>query len=133
MCYITLNSHNRLKRHSTCNIPRVILNFPIDKSITSVLTNLQHCCKRISNPQPLFYTIMTFPIVFYQQSIQDDVISGNMSITVSGKNAAMTVPQSEFICVPVCFDFYPPSFEKYDCDHPHTSLTFGQTCFTTDG
>ena len=62
-----------------------------------------------------------------------NVISGNLSITVSGKNAVRTVPHSEFICVPVCFDFYPPSFEKYDRDHPHSSLTLGQTCFTTDG
>ena len=132
MCYITLNSHNRLKWHSTCNIPRVILNFSIDKSITSVLTNLQHCFKRISNPQPLIYTIMISHCLL--STIDSyNVISGNMSITDSGKNAAMTVSHSEFICVPVCFDFYPPSFEKYDRGHPHTSLMLGQTCFTTDG
>ena len=133
MCYITLNSHNRLKRHSTCNMPRVILIFPIDNSVTSVLTNLQHCCKRISNPQPLIYSIMTFPIVFYKQSIHTTSFPATCQSLLAEKNTVMTVTHSEFIVVSVCFDFYPPSFENYDRDHPHTSLTLGQTCFTTDG
>ena len=88
-----------MRRHSTCNMPRVILIFPIDKSITSVLTHLQHCCKRISNPQPLFYTIMTFPIVFYQQSIHTTSFPATCHSLLAAKTPSWrSHTASSFLC-----------------------------------